>query len=67
MYAEGQLSATIFSDYNVEFTGIDKQQRCEITHKLNEPWSGFVNNNDFVNGRGERTRTFDPLVPNQVR
>ncbi len=30
-----------------------KQQttECEITHKLDEPWGGFVNNNDFDCGR----------------
>ena len=34
---------------------------------LNEPWEGFIYSDNFVNGRGERTRTFDLLVPNQAR
>jgi hypothetical protein len=35
--------------------------------KLKEPWQGFLNNIEFVRGRGERTRTFDLTVPNRAR
>lgn len=41
-----------FSNYTVKRTGTGKQQRCEITHKLNEPWDGFVKSGNFDRGRG---------------
>lgn len=45
-----------FSNYTIKRTGTGKQQRYEITHKLNEPWDGFIKSGDFDHGR----RT-DPL------
>lgn len=50
-----QVLRKFFSNFTVKATGKGKQQRCEITHKLNEPWSGFIKTGDFVHGRGERT------------
>ena len=44
-----------FSNYTVKRTGTGKQQRYEITHKLNEPWYGFIKSNDFDHGRDDRT------------
>lgn len=41
-----------FSNFVVKAVGSGKQQRCDITHKLNEPWEGFVKSNNFVRGRG---------------
>lgn len=35
--------------------------------KLKEPYAEFLQSQNFEHGRGERTRTSDPLVPNQVR
>lgn len=56
-----------FSNFTVKQYGKGKEQRCEITHKLKEPWEGFLNDDDFSCGRGERTRTFDLTVPNRAR
>lgn len=56
-----------FSNYTIKRTGTGKQQRYEITHKLNEPWDGFIKTGDFEHGRGERTRTSDLTVPNRAR
>lgn len=44
-----------FSNYTIKRYGTGKQQRYEITHKLNEPWEGFIKSNDFVHGRDDRT------------
>ncbi len=41
-----------FSNYTIKRIGTGKQQRYEITHKLNEPWDGFIKTGDFVHGRG---------------
>lgn len=40
-----------FSNFTVKQYGKGKEQRCEITHKLKEPWAGFLNDNDFSCGR----------------
>lgn len=56
-----------FSNFTVKQYGKGKEQRCEITHKLKEPWAGFLNDNDFSCGRGERAQTFDLSVPNRAR
>lgn len=40
-----------FSNFTIKSTGAGKKQRCEITHKLNEPWEGFVKTGNFVRGR----------------
>jgi site-specific DNA recombinase len=56
-----------FSNFTIKASGVGKQRRYEITHKLKEPWDGFLKNDDFVCGRGERTRTFDLAVPNRAR
>lgn len=47
-----QILQKFFSNFTVKSVGRGKQQRCEITHKLNEPWNGFVINDDFDRGRG---------------
>lgn len=40
-----------FSNYTIKASGKGKQQRYEITHKLNEPWDGFVKSGNFDRGR----------------
>jgi site-specific DNA recombinase len=62
-----EILKKFFSNFKVKVDGTGKQQRTEITHKLNEPWDGFIKSHNFVRGRGERTRTSDPRVPNAVR
>lgn len=44
-----------FSNFTVKQYGKGKEQRCEITHKLKEPWAGFLNSNDFSCGRDDWT------------
>lgn len=56
-----------FSNFTVKASGTGKQRRYDITYNLKEPWAGFLKNNDFVRGRGERTRTSDLTVPNRAR
>jgi DNA invertase Pin-like site-specific DNA recombinase len=51
----------------VFFSNFTITDRSVSDAKLNEPWAGFVKSNNFVNGRGERTRTFDLAVPNRAR
>ena len=62
-----QILRKFFSNFTVKQYGVGKQQRWEIDYKLNEPYEGFVNSNDFDCGRGERTQTFDLSVPNRAR
>ena len=38
-----------------------------VSHELREPYATFVNKGQFVNGRGERTRTSGLLLPKQAR
>ncbi len=56
-----------FLNFTIKQWGTGKKQRSEVVAKLNEPWSGFVESNNFVDGRGERTRTSDLRVPNAAR
>lgn len=49
-YLDGVLRK-FFSNFTVKSTGRGKEQRCEITHKLNEPWDGFVKSGNFDCGR----------------
>jgi site-specific DNA recombinase len=56
-----------FSNFTVTDLGRDAEQRYKITYYLNEPWLGFIKNDNVVHGRGERTRTFDLTVPNRAR
>ena len=62
-----QVLRKFFSNFTIKQSGKGKEQRREITHKLKEPWDGFLQNDDFSCGRGERTRTFDLTVPNRAR
>lgn len=41
-----------FSNFTIKSFGRGKQQRCEVSYKLKEPWVGFLENNDFDCGRG---------------
>ncbi len=56
-----------FSNFIFKTSGIGKQQRSEATLKLKELWDGFLKSDNFVRGRGERTRTFGLRVPNAAR
>ena len=56
-----------FSNFYVKVYGRGKGQRYDIDYKLKEPWQGFLSDDNFVHGRGERTQTFDLSVPNRAR
>ena len=56
-----------FSNFTITDQGKQSQQRYKISYYLNEPWLGFIENDKFVYGRGERTQTFDLSVPNRAR
>jgi hypothetical protein len=61
-----QILQKFFSNFTVKSTGRGNQQRCEITHKLNEPWNGFVNSGDFDCGRDKQLllELFDYCIKN---
>ena len=44
-----------FSNFELEATGDTKLQWSVSSHKLNEPWEGFVKSNNVRLGRGDRT------------
>ena len=67
MEAMDKILRKFFSNLTIKDLGRGQEQRYEIDYKLNEPWDGFVKNNNFDHGRGERTRTFDLTVPNRAR
>lgn len=46
-----QILRKFFSNFTIHATGKGKQQKCDITHKFNEPWDGFVKLKDFDCGR----------------
>ncbi len=44
-----------FLNFTIKAASKSEKQRWIITHKLNEPWAGFVKSDNFVRGRGDRT------------
>lgn len=40
-----------FLNFTVKQWGIGKKQRSEVIYKLNEPFAGFIKNDNFVHGR----------------
>ncbi len=62
-----QVLKKFFSNFTVKQYGKGKQQGRDIDYKLKEPRQGFLENDNFVRGRGERTQTFDLSVPNRAR
>lgn len=62
-----QVLRKFFSNFTVTAVGKGAKQRCDIDYKLKEPWQGFLENENFDRGRGERTRTFGLTVPNRAR
>lgn len=44
-----------FLNFTIKAAPKGKKQRWIITHKLNEPWAGFIKTGDFDRGRGDRT------------
>lgn len=44
-----------FSNFTVTADSFEYKRGYDITHKLKEPWYGFLKSNNFVHGRGYRT------------
>ncbi len=67
MSALDAILRKFFSNFTVEIAADRTQQSKVVSYKLKEPWQGFIDSNNVVDGRGERTRTSGLLVPNQAR
>lgn len=44
------LLRIFFSNFTIHPVEEGKFKGSSVTYKLNEPWNGFVNANDFVSG-----------------
>lgn len=53
------LLRIFFSNFTIHPAAKGTFKGSTVTYKLNEPWEGFVNANDFVLGAGEETQTLD--------
>ena len=53
------LLRIFFSNFTISPTMEGSFKGSKVSYKLNEPWEGFVNANDFVIGAGEETLTLD--------
>ncbi len=51
------LLRIFFSNFTIHPVEEGKFKGSSVTYKLNEPWNGFVNANDFVSGAGNETLT----------
>ncbi len=67
MEAMDKVLRNFFSNFTIRQYGTGKKQRWEIDYNLKEPYQGFLQNDNVLHGRGERTRTFDLTVPNRAR
>lgn len=55
MQAMDVIIRKFFSNFTIKQYGKGKQQRWEIDYKLKEPWQGFLENDNFVRGRDDKT------------
>lgn len=55
MKAMDELLRTFFSNFTITPVQEGTFKGSKVTYKLNEPWDGFVNDDDFVNGAASRT------------
>ena len=53
------LLRIFFSNFTITPVKDDTFKGSIVTYKLNEPWQGFVDDDDFVSGAGEETLTLD--------
>jgi site-specific DNA recombinase len=51
------LLRVFFSNFTIHPVKDDKFKGSKVTYKLNEPWQGFIDNDDFVCGAGHGTLT----------
>lgn len=59
MKAMDELLRIFFSNFTITPVQDGTFKGSKVTYKLNEPWDGFVNDDDFVDGAGEETLTLD--------
>ena len=52
-----QLLKLFFSNFIIEPIKKDTFKGSKVSYKLNEPWKGFIESNDFVCGAGKETLT----------
>lgn len=57
MKAMDALLRSFFSNFTIMPAKDGDFKGCTVSYKLNEPWAGFVDNNDFVLGAGDGTLT----------
>lgn len=51
------LLRIFFSNFTITATGKDFRQGSDVVFELKEPWKGFLESGDFVNGAGQGTLT----------
>jgi hypothetical protein len=51
------LLRSFFSNFTINPIVDGSFKGSSVSYKLNEPWKGFVENDDFVLGAGEETLT----------
>ncbi len=57
MKAMDALLRIFFSNFTIHPIKDDSFKGSKVTYKLNEPWQGFIDSDDFVSGAGEGTLT----------
>ncbi len=62
MKAMDSLLRIFFSNFTIQPVQNGTFKGSKVAYKLNEPWNGFVENNDFVLGAGEETLTLDLIL-----
>ncbi len=62
MKAMDELLRIFFSNFTITPVQDGTYKGSKVTYKLNEPWDGFVNDDDFVDGAGEETLTLDLIL-----
>lgn len=59
MKAMDELLRIFFSNFTISPVQNGTFKGSKVTYKLNEPWDGFVDDDNFVSGAGEETLTLD--------
>jgi hypothetical protein len=56
------LLRIFFSNFTINAVVKGSFKGSTVAYKLNEPWKGFVDANDFVRGAGTETLTLDLVL-----
>lgn len=57
MKAMDSLLRIFFSNFTIEPVQNGTFKGSKVVYKLNEPWAGFVNSENFVHGAGQASST----------